>query len=75
MKNRDKCPLEDNELCEKVEEWVTKLCSTGGRAWSLQIPVNFKEDPDILISELSMRFKEALTKISELNSEIEKLRK
>lgn len=56
----DKCPLNNTELVEKAQEWVSKLCKTGGQAWSLRIPVDLKHDPDVVISELANRYKEAL---------------
>lgn len=51
------CTLSDSELIEKVYEWVRKLAGTGGKAWSLQIPVNFNNDPDMLIVEVCKRLK------------------
>ena len=35
---------------------------SGGKSWSLQVPVNFDKDPDVLISELCKRFKHLLSK-------------
>jgi hypothetical protein len=52
--------LSDNELIEKCDEWVGKLCETGGRAWSLQVPANPEVDPDLLFSELIDRYKQCL---------------
>ncbi len=49
-------PLDNKTLVLKVREWVTSLCNTGGRAWSLSVPVNFERDPDMLIEELCKRF-------------------
>ena len=51
-----KCTLSDDELLDKCSQWVSKLCLTGGRAWSLQVPVNFEQYPDILFSELISRY-------------------
>lgn len=50
--------LTDQELVDKVQEWVSKLCKTGGQAWSLRVPVDVNHDPDVLISELCRRFTE-----------------
>jgi hypothetical protein len=50
--------IPDAELIEKVEQWVTKLCDTDGRAWSLRVPPDPLRDPDLLISELIRRFKD-----------------
>ena len=58
--------LSDEELVEKCTEWISKLCATGGRAWSLEVPVNFNRDPDILFSELIQRFKRMSPHINEL---------
>lgn len=54
------CTLSDEELLQKVDEWNDKLCKTGAKAWTLSIPVNFNRDPDMLISELCKRFKQAI---------------
>lgn len=53
----DKCTLTDEELIEKCNEWVSKLAKTGGKAWSLRVPVNFNTDPDMLFIELDRRMK------------------
>ena len=50
------CRLTNEELIRKVRMWVDELCRTGGKGWSLQVPVNMERDPDILISELCNRF-------------------
>lgn len=57
---REKCTLSDQELIEKVNEWVSSLAKTGGRSWTLRVPVDFNNDPDMLICELSNRFKSIL---------------
>ncbi|MCK9255823.1 MAG: hypothetical protein M0P36_08565 [Bacteroidales bacterium] len=49
-------PLSDTELVAKCSEWISKLCESGGKAWSLRVPVDFKNDPDVLFSELIKRF-------------------
>lgn len=48
--------LSDTELVTKCSEWISKLCESGGKAWSLRVPVDFKQDPDVLFSELIKRF-------------------
>lgn len=50
-----KCTLTDAELHDAVQKWVLKLCDTGGRAWTLSVPVNFDSDPDMIITELCDR--------------------
>lgn len=54
--SKDKCTLSDKELILKCEEWISKLANTGGRAWSLRVPVDFNHDPDMLFCELIRRF-------------------
>lgn len=56
---KDKCTLTDLGLIQMLDEWNSKLCITGGKAWTLSVPVNFDRDPDMLISEIIRRFKEA----------------
>ena len=54
-------PLSDSELVEKCSKWISELCRSGGRAWTLRVPVDMSRDPDILFSELIRRF-EAMRK-------------
>jgi len=49
-------PLSDTELVAKCSESISKLCESGGKAWSLRVPIDFKHDPDVLFSELIKRF-------------------
>lgn len=56
MSEQPKCTLRDAELLADVGKWVSKLCDTGGRAWTLSVPVNFNRDPDMLITELCKRY-------------------
>jgi len=56
----NKVTLSDIELIEAVNLWVSKLNKTGGSAWKLSVPVNFNEDPDMLITELVNRYKECV---------------
>lgn len=51
------CTLSNDELCNKIDSFITELCITGGKSLSLSVPVNFNRDPDVLISELIKRFK------------------
>lgn len=50
--------LTDKELIEKCSEWISRLCKSGGNAWSLSVPVNETKDPDTLFTELIKRFEE-----------------
>lgn len=62
MSEQPKCTLRDAELLTGVEKWVSKLCYTGGRTWTLSVPVNFNRDPDILITELCKRYADLLAR-------------
>lgn len=48
--------ISDQDLIEKCSKWVDSLCKTGGKSWSLKVPVDFNNDPDILFTELINRF-------------------
>jgi len=52
----NKCSFDNVELVKKVREWVRKLAMSGGKDWTLEVPVNFDKDPDVLIEELCKRF-------------------
>jgi hypothetical protein len=52
-----KCTLTDDELINKLHWWVKKLAETGGEAWTLRVPVDFNNDPDVLICEIVDRYK------------------
>ena len=53
------CPKKnrtEETLIKRCRDWIDKLCATGGRAWSLQVPPNPDVDPDLLFSELIDRY-------------------
>jgi hypothetical protein len=54
---KDKCTLPNEELIQLCQDWVSSLAKTGGDSWTLQVPVNFDKDPDMLFCELINRFK------------------
>jgi len=54
---KDKCTLTDQELLNRIYKTVSDLCRTGGRSWTLKVPVDFDNDPDMLITELCNRYK------------------
>lgn len=56
------CTLTDERLIAKVNEWVSKLARSGGKEWVLRVPVDFNNDPDMLIVELGNRFIKAKSK-------------
>lgn len=64
--------LSNVELIEKASEELSKLCKTGGKSFTMRVPVN-ENDTDMIFSELIRRFKaktneEELLKIAkELN--------
>jgi len=64
--NSKECTLNNSELLKAVNDWVSSLCETGGRSWSLRVPVDFNRDPDILISEMGKR----LSKLEAENREL-----
>lgn len=66
----EKCTLSDKELLEKVSAWVSSLNKTGGKSWTLNVPVDFNSDPDMLISELCSRYNDALSAIDDLALEL-----
>lgn len=62
MSEQPKCTLSNAELLAAVGTWVSKQCDTGGRAWTLSVPVNFNRDPDMLITELRKRYADLLAR-------------
>ena len=52
------CTLTDEALIRKLKDWVSRLSSSGGRAWSLRVPVDPDYDPDMLILEACARLEE-----------------
>lgn len=75
-KDKARCTLSDKELIEKSNDWVSKLAESGGKAWTLRIPVDFNNDPDMLFVELGKRLESYSSemlqkKISELEAELD----
>lgn len=75
-KDKARCTLSDKELIEKSNDWVSKLAKSGGKAWTLRIPVDFNNDPDMLFVELGKRLESYSSemlqkKISELEAELD----
>lgn len=75
-KDKARCTLSDKELIEKSNDWVSKLAKSGGKAWTLRIPVDFNNDPDMLFIELGKRLESYSSemlqkKISELEAELD----
>jgi len=73
---KDKCTLSNSEIVQRANELVNKLAKTGGKSWSLQVPVNFNRDPDMLFIELGKRLLETetrLTQFEEMKTALEKI--
>lgn len=60
---KDKYTFSDQELIEKWNEWVSELNRLSRNEWVLSVPVQLNKDPDVLFSELAVRFKDTITKI------------
>lgn len=54
MDNQE-CTLSNEELIKRCDEWVSRLCATGGNAWALSVPAQHNRDPDLLFIELGKR--------------------
>lgn len=50
--------MSNSELIELAEKETSKLCKTGGRSFSMSIPVRIT-DTDMILCELIKRFKES----------------
>lgn len=68
-----KCTLSDAELLDAVKKFVSKLCDTGGSAWTLSVPVNVNRDPDILITELCSRYAALRSRVAGLEEALMKI--
>ncbi len=53
--NKIQSEIPDSVLTERARELISKLCATGGAAWSLGIPPNPEKDPDMVFGELTRR--------------------
>ena len=60
------CTLTDDELIQKIDNWITKLNNSGGNAWSLRVPVDFNHDPNMLILELIKRYTSLKTELDHI---------
>jgi hypothetical protein len=66
MEKQTKVTMDDASLISKCTLWISNLCRTGGRAWVLNVPVDFNNDPDVLFSELITRYENRASKSAEL---------
>lgn len=51
-----RCTLDDLQLIEKAKLMVNDLAQTGGRSWTMRVPVDFDRDHDMIFSEVINRF-------------------
>lgn len=49
--------MPDAELCQKVKDEVRNMCKSGGRSFTMRVPVAIN-DTDMLICELVRRFEQ-----------------
>lgn len=47
--------ISDQELAEMAQKAISKLCSTGGKSFTMTVPARI-DDTDIVLSELVKRF-------------------
>lgn len=59
--------ITDQELIQKADDAVSKLCKTGAKSFTMTVPPRI-DDTDIILSEIIHRFK---TKVENKESEIE----
>lgn len=65
-----KCTLDDDALIEKASQWVSKLCESGGKDWTLNLPIDFNNDPDIIFNQLIRRFKKTKQSVAHTENSI-----
>jgi hypothetical protein len=65
MKSKEETTLSNVDLVNECKLWVSRLSETGGRAWTLSVPVNFNKDPDMLIVEMGKRLLEATEQLKQ----------
>lgn len=70
LKNTE-CTLTDEQLIEKCFSLISKLCETGGRSWTLHIPVRLNEDPDVIFATVAQRLRDANRSRSLAEKELE----
>lgn len=51
--------MPDDELVDLCDKEISKLCKTGGRSFTMRVPVHVK-DTDMLLCELIRRYKIAI---------------
>ena len=56
MDRPEKCTLTDSELIQLSRGMLSELAKTGGRSWTMRVPVDFNRDHDMILCELISRF-------------------
>jgi hypothetical protein len=59
-KKEIKCTLTDKELIKEAKKQLSKLCETGGRSFTMRVPVDHNKDTDTIIGEVIWRFERVL---------------
>ena len=59
--------MENQQLINKSSEILDKLIETGAKSWTLHVPPE-KTDPDLLFTDLSVRFQRAISVLKEAKS-------
>jgi len=74
MSNEIRCNLSNEDLIIKAKEWIDKLLKSGGKDWSLRVPVNLNHDPDVIFIELCNRLQSPDPSVLTLQEEVERLK-
>lgn len=61
--------MKNSELIELVEKAISKMCKTGGRSFTMSVPVRV-EDTDMILSGMVKRFKDLENKVEELKEDL-----
>jgi len=53
--NKIQAAIPDSQLIEKAKALISELAKTGGRSWSLRVPPDPENDPDMVFGEIARR--------------------
>lgn len=53
--NEIQAAIPDGQLIEKAKALISELAKTGGRSWSLRVPPDPENDPDMVFGEIARR--------------------
>lgn len=56
MPIEERCTLTDEQLIETTRNMISDLAESGGRAWTMRVPVDFNRDHDMVLLEVVARF-------------------